>query len=144
MTRPAVCLLAAAWILLASCDKVPTADIAPTPEPAPTPAPTPTPAPSGTLKLEVTGSSCGGEVRWTLAGNVHDDDHSYPWSQSMTAQTGDAVSLRACSNECGSEHNVTVTTTIWWKGNVLATQSKSGKTRENHCTPQASASATLP
>jgi hypothetical protein len=154
MTRRVASLFAAGWLLFASCDKVPTADVAPTPEPVPTPTPTPgptppptptpTPVPTGTLKLEVTGSSCGGEVRWTLAGADHTDDRTYPWSESMTALSGNSVSLRACSDECGSEHDVTVTTTIWWKGSVLATQTKSGRTRRDHCTPQASVSATLP
>jgi hypothetical protein len=62
----------------------------------------------------------------------------------ITAHGGDAVSLRACSDECGSEHDVTVTTTITWKGSRLATASKSGRTREGHCQPSSTASATLP
>jgi hypothetical protein len=148
MTRPAVCLLAVVWILLANCDKVPTADVTPTPEPAPTPAPTPvptpTPTPSGTLRFEVSGTSCGGEVRWKVAGTEHREDHSYPWSMSVTANSGDVVSLRACSDECGSEHQVTVTAAIFWKGNPLGSQTRSGKTKRDHCQPTSMVDVTLP
>ncbi|HJQ96741.1 MAG TPA: hypothetical protein VJ826_00430 [Candidatus Polarisedimenticolaceae bacterium] len=148
MTRPAACVLTLASLLFAACDKVPTADIGTDPDPAPTatppPGPTPPPDSSGTLRLEVGGTSCGGEVRWTLNRSTHNEDHDFPWSQSITAHSGDAVSLRACSDACGEEHDVTIIVSIFWKGNRIATRSKTGETREDHCTPNQSVDATLP
>jgi hypothetical protein len=99
--------------------------------------------PSGTLEFQVTGTSCAGNVRWTVNGNEHNEDHDFPWSHSVTAHPGDTVSLRACSDTCGGEHNVTITVSISWKGDRIATKSKTDQTREDHCQPSQSVSATL-
>ncbi|HJQ96739.1 MAG TPA: hypothetical protein VJ826_00420 [Candidatus Polarisedimenticolaceae bacterium] len=115
-----------------------------TPTPRPTPPPTPPPAPSGTLRLEVTGNSCAGDVRWTLNGSTHDEDHDFPWSRSLTAHRGDSVSLRACSKVCGEAHEVTITVSIFWNGNRIETRTQSGRTKKNHCQPSSSVDATLP
>jgi len=104
------------------------------------------PVPTGELRLEVTGTSCGGTVRWTVGtiGNGTGTPEEFPWSLTRTARAGDRVTLQACSYECGGEHEVTVTTTIFWKGSAIATRSRTGDTRVAKCEPTASVEGSLP
>lgn len=85
-------------------------------------------------------------MRWSVgtSDNGGGEHQTYPWSLSVTGHSGDSVTLRACSDVCGSEHDVTVTTTIFWKGTQLTTRSRQDKTRRDHCQPSVSVSATLP
>ncbi|HVQ35436.1 MAG TPA: hypothetical protein VMT33_05445 [Candidatus Bathyarchaeia archaeon] len=85
-------------------------------------------------------------MRWSAgtSGNGSGTPEEFPWSLTRTARSGDRVSLRACSNECGSPHEVTVTTTIFWKGTAIATRSRTDDTRAGHCEPSASIEGNLP
>jgi hypothetical protein len=84
-------------------------------------------------------------VRWTVgtSGNGTGTPADFPWVLTRTARIGDPVTLQACSNECGGEHEVTVTTTIIWKGNAVATRSRTGVTRVAQCQPTVSVEGNL-
>ena len=99
------------------------------------------------MRLEVTGTSCGGNVRWDVGSNDNDngDDVEFPWTLTVNGRLGDGVSLRAC-HECEVEDeddDVTVTVTITWQGRVIATQTRRDEPRDGQCRPSASVETTL-
>ena len=81
-------------------------------------------------------------MRWDVGGNGDGDDHDFPWSITVNASSGEHVSLRAC-NECDGG-NKTITTSIFWKGQLLDTDSHSGERKKGQCRPSSSVEATLP
>ena len=131
MWRRTLCILAMSWLAFTGCDELPTGDGTTGPS-------------SDSVRLEVTGSSCEGNVRWEVGDNDNGggDDHDFPWSMTVTAASGDHVSLRAC-NEC-PRNDVTITTSIFWRGELLETDTSSGDGRRDQCRPSADVAITLP
>ena len=136
MRRPSLLVFALSWLVFASCDDLPTSD--PSAEPAPNPS-------SSRVRLEVSGTSCEGNVRWEVGSrdNGSGDDRDFPWSLNVDAESGDRVFLRAC-NECQSNNDLTVTTRVIWRGQTVATETRSGEPRRNQCRPTADVAVTLP
>jgi|SoiMethySBSTD1v2_1073268.scaffolds.fasta_scaffold24386_4 hypothetical protein len=127
-------LLAAALLICASCDDVPNVGnpVPPNPE-------------AGRVRLEVTGTSCSGVVRWDVAGSdngILGDAHTFPWTFSMDAQSGDAVALQAC-NDCDMSGDVTITTSIFWEGTLIDSDTRTGPAGVL-CSPSSQVQATIP
>lgn len=132
MSRTRFWLLAASVILLASCDDVPNVTTPINPE-------------AGRVRLEVTGTSCSGVVRWDVAGTdngVLGDAQEFPWSISMDAGSGDEVSLQAC-NDCTAIGSVTITTAIYWEGTLLESATRTAPAGPL-CSPSSDVDVVIP
>lgn len=115
MPRTRFWLLAAPAIFLTGCDDVPNTTNPINPE-------------AGRVRLEVTGTSCSGVVRWDVAGTdngVLGDPHDFPWTMSLDAESGDEVALQAC-NDCDRPGTVTITTSVYWEGTLLESSTRTG------------------
>ena len=115
MPRTRLWLLTVPVLFLAGCDDVPNTTSPINPE-------------AGRVRLEVTGTSCSGVVRWDVAGTdngVLGDPQDFPWSMSLEAESGDEVALQAC-NDCEQPGTVTITTSVYWEGTLLESSTRTG------------------
>jgi hypothetical protein len=106
---------------------------------------------AGKVRIAVTGTTCTGNVLYEVGGagnGPFGSDVSFPWTVSIDADPGDAVSLLACNTcvvaGCPSPPcDVTITTSIYWEGSLL-TQNTGVGPADVTCTPSASTSTTIP
>lgn len=132
-TRTLLPLLIAALTL--GCDDLPTSTL--TDEPS---------LEAGKVRLEVTGTSCTGTVRWEVGkedNGSFGDNEPFPWTLLIDAESGDEVTLTAC-NRCTTQSPVTITTAIYWEGELLEAASNSGTPALLLCGPSSSAEARVP
>ena len=133
MSRTRFLLLAAPAILLASCDDVPNTTAPINPE-------------AGRVRLEVTGTSCSGVVRWEVAGTdngILGDPQDFPWSMSLDAESGDQVALQACNDCDDARGSVTITTSVFWEGTLLESTTRTGQASAL-CAPSSDVEVTIP
>lgn len=88
------------------------------------------PSEAGMVRLEVTGTTCSGNVKWVQgdSDNYPGDDVDFPWALSAPGYRGERVQLVGCNTcylTCPSPPcAVTITTTVYWEGAMLATQTE--------------------
>jgi hypothetical protein len=109
------------------------------------PAPTPPPVTITAVRLVVTG--CSRAHVWYETANATTyptgEDVTLPWVHDEPAVQGDVIKLRAC-NLC-EFLPVTITTSIYWGTNPLASSSATGNVTYAHpCDPNTSVQAVVP